>query len=63
MSNNTAYDRMRAYKVQHKVNEHSSFEKKQQIEDAIKILSGFRNHCRQNLLREYKAVRKGDIDE
>lgn len=63
MSNSTAYERMQIYKAKHCTKECDASEKKRQAHVAIKALSGFKSHSRQNLIKEYNIIRKGDINE
>lgn len=57
---NTAYERAMAYKQQRSINKDSVEDR---VKYAINTLSGFQEYIRDDLIREWMFIRKGDYDE
>lgn len=61
MNTNNAYSRMMNYKTQFCKSDYTEQHIADEVYKTIKALSGFKNHSRYNLQKEYKLIRKGDI--
>lgn len=59
-NSDNAYDRMVKYKAWQ--NKSLCSDTKQTSKQVIESLSGFKNHSRENLLKEYHLIRKGLYD-
>lgn len=63
MNTNNAYSRMMKYKARFGNSDYTEQHTADEVYKTIKALSGFKNHSRDNLQKEYKLIRKGDIHE
>ena len=59
-NSDNAYDRMVKYKARQ--NKSLCSDAKQTSKQIIESLSGFKNHSRENLFKEYHLIRKGLYD-